>query len=136
VGRVEPTDLRSGAGIALIAVTGLIHLVETPEYLAEMPYIGGLFALSVIGALIAAFGIYRGERWGWMLGVLVAGGSLVCYLLSRTVGLPLFRENTWEEFAEPVGLISLLVEGLFLVVAANVLSGRATSNERGILARG
>jgi hypothetical protein len=136
VGRVEPTDLRSGAGIALIAITGLIHLVETPEYLGEMPYIGGLFALSVIGALIAAFGIYRGERWGWMLGVLVAGGSLVCYFLSRTVGLPLFRENTWEEFAEPVGLLSLLVEGLFLVVAANVLSNRSTSNERGILARG
>jgi hypothetical protein len=136
VGRVESTSLRTWAGIALIAATGLIHLFETPEYLGEMPYIGVLFALSVVGALIAAVGIYRGERWGWMLGVLVAGGSLVGYLLSRTVGLPLFRENTWEEFAEPVGLLSLLVEGLFLVVAANVLSNRSTSNERGILARG
>jgi hypothetical protein len=132
---VEPKDLRSGVGIALIAVTGLIHLVETPEYLAEMPYIGVLFALSVVGALIAAFGIYRGERWGWTLGALVAGGSLVGYLLSRTVGLPLFRENTWEEFAEPVGLLSLLVEGLFLVMAGNVLSGRATAGEPGALAR-
>ena len=100
-----------------------------------MPYIGVLFALSVVGALIAAFVIYHGQRWGWMLGVFVAGGSLVCYLLSRTFGLPLFRENTWEEFAEPVGLLSLLIEGLFLLVATNVLSGRATLSEPGVLAR-
>jgi len=135
VGRVESTSLRTWAGIALIAATGLIHLIETPEYLAEMPYIGVLFALSVVGAMVAAFGIYRGERWGWTLGVLVAGGSLVGYLLSRTVGLPLFRENTWEAFAEPVGLLSLLVEGLFLGVATNVFSDRVVASEPGILAR-
>ncbi len=56
VERVESTTLRSWAGIGLIAATGLVHLVETPEYFGEMPYIGVLFALSVVGALIAAFG--------------------------------------------------------------------------------
>ena len=136
MGRVESTNVRSWVGIGLIAATGVIHLVETPEYMGEMPYIGILFALSVVGALLAAFGIYRGKRWGWVLGVAVAGGSLFGYLLSRTVGLPLFRENTWEEFAEPVGLLSVLVEGLFLGVAANVLSDRATSNEPGVLLDG
>lgn len=132
---VESTNLRTWAGIGLIVATGLIHLVETPEYFGEMPYIGVLFALSVVGALLAAVGIYRRERWGWTLGVLVAGGSLVGYLLSRTIGLPLFRENTWEEFAEPVGLLSLLVEGLYLVVAASVLSSRTPISESGVLAR-
>lgn len=135
MGSVESTQLRTWAGIGLIVATGLIHLVETPEYLGEMPYIGVLFALSVVGALLAAFGIDRGERWGWVLGVVVAGGSLVGYLLSRTIGLPLFRENTWAAFAEPVGLLSLLVEGLFLAVAAPVLFGRATAGEPGVLAR-
>lgn len=135
MGSVESTQLRTWAGIGLIVATGLIHLVETPEYLGEMPYIGVLFALSVVGALLAAFGIDRGERWGWVLGVVVAGGSLVGYLLSRTIGLPLFRENTWAAFAEPVGLLSLLVEGLFLAVAAPVLFGRGTAGERGVLAR-
>ncbi len=133
--RVESTTLRTWAGIGLIAGTGLVHLVETPEYFGEMPYIGVLFALSVVGALVAAFGIYRQERWGWQIGLLVAGGSLVGYLLSRTVGIPFFRENSWEAFSEPVGLLSLMVEGLFLVVAANVLSPRATSREQGALAR-
>ena len=66
---------------------------------------------------------------------LIAGGSLACYLLSRTVGLPLFRETSWEAFAEPVGLLSLLVEGLFLGVATNAFSDRVAASEPGVLAR-
>ena len=123
--RVEVSSASTWAGIGLIAGSGLIHLVETPEYLGEVRYIGVLFALSVVGAIVAAVGIFRGERWGWGLGALVAGASIAGYLLSRTVGLPGFRENSWEEFAEPLGLLSLVVEGLFLVVAANVLTGRS-----------
>jgi hypothetical protein len=115
-------------GIGLIAATGLIHLIETPEYLEEMRYIGMLFALSFVSALVAAVGIFRRERWGWNLGLLVAGGSLVAYLLSRTIGIPGFRENSWEEFSEPVGLLSLVVEGLFVAVAVNVLSRRAEAS--------
>ncbi len=112
------------AGIALIAASGVIHLVETPEYLEEMRYIGMLFVLSVVGALLAAVGIARQQRWGWSVGLVVAGGSVLAYLLSRTIGLPGFRENTWEEFAEPIGLLSLLVEGGFVAIAVTVLSGR------------
>lgn len=135
MGSVETTNLRTWAGIGLIAASGVIHLVETPEYFQEMPYIGVLFGLSVAGALLAAFGIARRERWGWLLGVVVAGGSFIAYLLSRTIGLPGFRENSWEEFAEPLGLLSLLVEGLFLVVAANVLAGREGAARPRALAR-
>jgi hypothetical protein len=125
MGKVETTGMQRWLGIGLIAASGIIHLVETPEYLEEVRYIGILFAVSVVGALVAAVGIGRGERWGWVLGAVVAGGSIVAYLLSRTVGLPGFRENSWEEFAEPLGLLSLLVEGLFIVVAAMVLPVRS-----------
>jgi hypothetical protein len=128
----EPMDIvgvsaaKKWAGIGLILASGLIHLVETPEYLGEMRYIGVLFILSVVGAVAAAIGIARNERWGWHVGLLVAGGSIAAYLLSRTVGLPFFRENSWEAFAEPIGLLSLLVEGLFVAVAASVLAYRST----------
>jgi hypothetical protein len=125
MGKVETTGMQRWLGIGLIAASGIIHLVETPEYLEEVRYIGILFAVSVVGALVAAVGIGRGERWGWVLGAVVAGGSIVAYLLSRTVGLPGFRENSWEEFAEPLGLLSLLVEGLLIVVAAMVLPVRS-----------
>ena len=121
---VKTASWQMWAGVGLIAATGAIHLVETPEYLAEVQYIGILFALSVLGALVAAAGIIRDERWGWQLGLLVAGGSLVAYLLSRSIGIPFFRESSWESFTEPVGLLSLVVEGLFVAVAANVFFAR------------
>ncbi len=127
VNQMNVVSWQRWTGVGLIAATGAIHLIETPEYYGEVRYIGILFALSVIGALVSAVGIARGERWSWQLGLLVAGGSLVAYLLSRTIGIPGFRENTWEEFAEPMGLLSLLVEGAFVVLAASVLWGRPSS---------
>lgn len=108
------------AGIILILVTGLIHLVETPEYLEENTTVGVLFILNVIGSVVSAAGIYRHARdWGWGLGVLVAGGAFVAYVLSRTTGFLGFYEGEW---GEPLGVASLVVEALFVIVAARALS--------------
>jgi hypothetical protein len=63
--------------------------------------------------VIAAFGIYRGGRWGWILGALVAGGAFAAYVVSGTVGLP--GEGRGHLF-EPVGLIIKALEALFLVL--------------------
>lgn len=53
------------AGIVLIALVGLIHLVEAPEYFEEVTYLGILYVANVLGAGVAAVRIYRGERtWG------------------------------------------------------------------------
>lgn len=106
-------------GIVLILVTGLIHLVEGPEYLEESTVVGVLFFLNAAGSLVSAFGLYRGERsWGWGLGAFIAAGSIVAYALSRTVGFLGFYDDEW---LEPLGLASLIVEALFVVVAARVL---------------
>ncbi len=98
-------------GFVLIVLVGLIHAVDAPEYFAKATYVGVLFVLNVLGALVAAYGIWRGERWGWWLGTLVAGGAFILYIVSRSVGLPGFHEAEW---AEPVGLISLVLEALFI----------------------
>jgi hypothetical protein len=135
VSQVETTGFQTWAGIALIAAAGVIHLVETPENYEEVRYIGILFAVSVLGAFLAAFGIARNEQWGWGLGTVVAGGAVLAYLITRTVGLPGFRENSWESFAEPVGLLCLLVESLFLMVAANVFALRSLASSPGTATR-
>ena len=101
----------AGAAISLIVVVGLIHLIDAPGDLQEAPYQGLLFLANFFGALAAAIGIQRGHRWGWLLGVLVAGGAFVGYVISRTVGLPGLPVE--EEWLEPLGLLSLVVEGLF-----------------------
>src|SRR5215204_2970480 len=106
------SDKLVGAGISVIVIVGLIHLVGVPEDLEEAPYQGFLFLANFFGAVVAAIGIYRGRSWGWRLGALVSVGAFVGYVISRTTGLPGLPVE--EEWLEPLGLLSLLVEALFV----------------------
>jgi hypothetical protein len=99
------------AGASLIAAVGLIHLLEAPEELEEATYLGLLFLANFGGAVVAAIGIYRGQKWGWGLGALLAGGAFVGYVISRTLGLP---GMPVEEWLVPLGVISMLIEVLFM----------------------
>ena len=119
-----------GAAIALIVVTGLIHLVTAPDDFTEAAYKGALFIANGLAALIAAAGIYRGSKtWGWGLGLLVAGGALVMYVVSRTIGLPgLGVDDAWFE---PIGVLSLIVEGAYVLLALKVLSQNQASQQNG-----
>jgi hypothetical protein len=99
------------AGTALIAAVGLIHLLEAPEELEEVTYLGLLFLANFGGAVVAAIGIVRNHRWGWGLGALVAGGTFAGYVISCTIGLPGLPIEDW---LDPVGVLSLVIEGLFI----------------------
>jgi uncharacterized membrane protein YfcA len=112
-----------GAGISVIVIVGLIHLIGAPEDLEEAPYQGVLFLANFFGAILAAIGIYRGRNWGWSLGALVAGGAFAGYVISRTVGLPGLPVE--EEWLEPLGLLSMLVESLFVGLCVTVFVRRA-----------
>jgi hypothetical protein len=46
------------------------------------------------------------------LGALVSVGAFVAYVISRTVGLP--GLGVEEEWLEPLGVLSLIVEALFV----------------------
>lgn len=104
-------------GIVLILATGIIHVIEAPESFEEAAYKGWLFYANGLGALIAAAGIYTKKMWGWNLGLVIALGSLIGYASSRTVGLPLIPAEP-DEWFEPIGVASLIVEGLFVPVFA------------------
>ena len=79
--------------------------------------------LFLIAPLVAAFGVYRDRRGpGWVLGLLVAGGALLAYVASRTVGLPGLPAEP-DAWLEPMGVASLVCEGLFVVLF--VLAQRA-----------
>jgi len=108
-----------GAGISVIVIVGLIHLVGAPEDLEEAPYQGLLFLANFFGAVVAAIGIYRGRSWGWSLGALVSLGAFLGYVISRTTGLPGLPVE--EEWLEPLGLLSLLVESLFVGLYLTIL---------------
>ena len=112
---------RTWAGLMLVLATGLIHVVEGPANYHEAAYKGILFFLNAAGALVAAKGIYRGEKlWGWTLGVLISAGALILYIVSHTIGLPGLEID--DEWFEPLGVASLLVEGLYVLVYASVMT--------------
>ena len=114
------------AAAALIAVTGLIHLIDGPEYLEEEAYVGVLFFLNAIGAAVVAYALLAlgAPRWAWILGIVVAGGAFVGFILSRTTGLPSFKESEWEG----LGVVSLVVEAGFVLIALKALAGAPASS--------
>jgi hypothetical protein len=104
---------RLGAG--LLAATGALHLVLAPEYLQEQAYIGVLFILGGLTALVVAARLWRAEdRLAWGAGAVIAAGMAAGFVLSRTLGLPGFHESDWELS----GLVSLAVELGFLATLA------------------
>ena len=103
-------------GIAAIVATGLIHLGDAPDAFGEATYKGLLFVANGVFALVAAVGVYRDQRaWGWSLGLLVAGGAFIGYVLSRTVGLPGLPPEP-DAWLEPMGVASFIAEGLFIML--------------------
>ncbi len=98
--------------IVLIVAVGLIHMYSSPGEMDEAAYLGLLFIANCVGALVAAYGILRGERWGWVLGLVVTVGAVVGYVVSRTVGLPGMDVEDW---LNPIGVASLVVEGMFVL---------------------
>lgn len=45
----------------------------------------------------------------------IAAGSIIGYILSRTVGLPLIPPEP-ENWFEPLGVVSLLVESAYVII--------------------
>ena len=99
-------------GTALIALVGLIHVLVLPEYFGFATYLGLLFILNALGAFASAVGIYLRKWWGWPLGVVMAGGAFFMYIESRTIGLPMLNEG----WLDPPGVLSLVVEAIFVVL--------------------
>jgi hypothetical protein len=117
------------AGTLLIVACGLIHLIGAPEHLQEATYIGVLFVINAAGALVAAVGIYRDRLWGWLLGLLVAGGAFVMFMVSRLIGLPAYQEHVgmWlgDSAGDRLGIPSLVVEAPLVALSLIVLARRA-----------
>ena len=109
--------------VSLLIACGLIHLVGGPEHYEEASYIGLLFYANCGVALVAAVGVYQNRLWaGWALGIVVAGGALAMFLVSRLIGLPGYEEHVgmWlgDSPAEYLGIPSLVIEACFVAVAA------------------
>ncbi len=122
-------------GIGLITAIGLIHLNGAPDSFGDATYKGLLFVANGLGAAVAAVGLYKGaRRWAWGLGIAVAGGAFLAYVMSRTIGLPGLEAEP-DAWFEPLGVLSLLAEASFVALASyrllRGLQGEASTAPQG-----
>jgi hypothetical protein len=120
------TKRRRRLAAAAMAGVGAIHIALVPEYASEQAYIGVLFAVGGIAATLVAAKLWVADHTpSWALGALIAAGMATGFVLSRTIGLPGFKEAEWE----PSGILSLLLEGGFLALAGGMLGRRSLARE-------
>jgi hypothetical protein len=101
----------------------------------EIGYLGALFICVVVGSLLLAAVMTRsGDDRVWAAVGGFAGLVLLCYILSRSVGLPGFTDDIGE-WVEPPGLASMVAESLTVFVSTaalvtrNAVRGVAGSSE-------
>jgi len=136
-------ELLIGAA-ALVAVSGGVHLrlyrAQYRDVHADRVLgvdLASSFVLSVAAAtlvailLLSSVVVGRGHRPLALAGVVYAGGAIVAYALSRTVGLLGFEESRWLTEAivvKPVELLAVLVLGLTLLAPLCERSGAVSEH--------
>lgn len=68
---------------------------------------------------------------GWLLAAGVGLGPIVGYLLSRGPGLPSHSDDIGN-WAEPLGIVSLVVEGVLLLLALSALAADRRRRHRAV----
>ena len=99
--------------IFLLLETGALHLANAQSQYDKAPYLGYLFMLILLGALIAAFGVTYNQKWGWLIGAFTSLTSLALYFSARLVSLPDLPIQPWRY---PFGVMTSPAAGLFILL--------------------
>jgi hypothetical protein len=110
--------------LALLAAVAFMHYRDIPAKLNETPYLGWMYILLVAGCAAAGAWLLSSHwRQGYALGALISLGAVVGYALTRTTGLP-GATGDIGNWSESAGIVSLLAEAAFVVLAATQLRPR------------
>jgi hypothetical protein len=108
--------LRSGLAASL-AVGGFIHALLYVHGYRHIPAIGTAFLIQAsVSFAVALLLLVGGPAWLRGAAAAVAGGALVAFILSRTIGVFGFSERGWEP--SPHAAISVAAELLTVALTA------------------
>lgn len=110
-------------GALLLLGIALIHGLDLGGKLAEVPYLGLLYIALITGSVLAAALLFVRPRAGWALGGTLALLTFAGYCVNRTVGLPGAVDDIGN-WGEPLGVASLVVEGMMILLSAAMLGLR------------
>ena len=118
------------AGIAGLGGIALIHALQVPEAFEETAYLGVLFIGAIVAGLALSAALTRTtDQRVWAAAGGLAAAIMLGYVLTRTTGLP---DATLDvgNWTEPLGLASLVAEGLVVCVTGGVLASRGAVRGR------
>lgn len=112
------TDIGLRVAIAAaLAVSGISHAYLYIHGYRHIPNIGTAFLLQAsVSVAVAVLLVVGGPGWLRWAAAALAGGSLVAFALSRTVGVLGFTERGWQP--SPHAAISAVAEVLTVVLWA------------------
>jgi hypothetical protein len=110
--------VRIGLAVSL-AVAGASHAYLYIHGYQHIPTIGTAFLIQAsVSIAVAGLILVGGPWWLRWAAAAVAGGSLVAFALSRTVGLFGFSERGWDP---PYGVITVAAEVLTVLLWVGVV---------------
>ena len=115
-------------GVAAVGLLGiaLIHVIDLPDKLEEVPYLGVAYIGLVVASLLVAEALVRrDDRRAWVLSAGLAASVILGYVVNRTVGMPGAMDDIGN-WLEPLGVASLFVEGVVLLASLVALVRRPT----------
>jgi hypothetical protein len=117
-------------GIAAgMAVSGISHAYLYIHGYQHIPTIGAAFMLQAsVSFAVAVLILIGGPEWLQWAAAVVAGGALIAFVLSRTVGLFGFSERGWQP--SPHAAVSVVAELLTVGLWAAYLVGRRRASAR------
>ena len=117
---------RGIAAVGLVSIA-LVHLLDVPDKFDELPYVGVLFAGLIVTTLLLAEAMIRTDDLrAWLAAGAVSAATILGYAISRTSGLPGDSGDDVGNWTEPLGLASLLVEGVVVLLVLGRLADRRT----------
>jgi hypothetical protein len=124
-------DVMTRIGIAVaVAVTGISHAYLYIHGYQHIPTIGAAFILQAsVSFAVAVLILIGGPGWLRWAAALVAGGALVAFVLSRSVGLFGFSERGWQP--SPHAAVSVVAELLTVGLWVAYLIDRRRAGTRG-----
>ncbi|GAC1401406.1 MAG: hypothetical protein NVS4B6_10340 [Mycobacterium sp.] len=106
--------VQAAIGISM-AVSGVVHAYLYVHGYRDIPTVGPAFlAQASVFCAVAVLILIGGPAWLRLVAVLGAGGSLLAFALSRTVGLFGFSETAWEP--SPYALLTVIAEALTIAL--------------------
>ncbi|MET3768610.1 hypothetical protein ABIB15_001292 [Marisediminicola sp. UYEF4] len=112
---------RIAVGLAL-AVTAAIHVLDLPSKVQEVPYLAVAYVLLIVASFVIMERIFRhGILIDYLAAIGLGLAILLAFVVNRTVGMPGATDDIGN-WLEPLGLLSLVVEGFVVWQAAAAIA--------------